>query len=112
MKANRSLLAFLLAGLTAGILFTCFNCLSSAVLGSEGIVVTTTQDPYVDEAVAAINGLHLPGVHAEKISHLNWSPENVAWTLLSFTLLFLIITGFVLFFYKLYCRWLCTTHCV
>jgi hypothetical protein len=103
---NRSLIAFLLAGLTAGVLFTSFNCLSAVIFGSEGIVVSAAKDSNVDQAVQAIDGLHLKGVHAEIISHLTWSFGDMAWTLVSFTIGVLIVTGFVLFFYKLYCRWL------
>jgi len=107
---NRSLIAFLLAGLTAGVLFTCFNCLSAVAVSSEGIVVTTTKDANIDQAVAAINGLNLKGVQVDKVSQLNWSFANLLWTVISFTLGFLIVTGFVLFFYKLYCRWFGTEH--
>ena len=103
---NRSLLAFLLAGLTAGVLFTCFNCLSAAAIGSDGIVVTTTKDANVDQAVQAMDDLNLKGVHVTKVSHFIWRFGNIAWTLVGFTLGFLIITGFMLFFYKLFCRWL------
>jgi hypothetical protein len=110
MKANRSLIAFLLAGLTAGILFTCFNLLSGVIFGSEGIMVFTTKDANVDQAVQAVEDLHLKGVHVEKISHLHWSFKNMVWTVISFSIGFMIITGFVLFFYKLYCRRLCAEH--
>ena len=107
---NRSLISFLLAGLTAGVLFTCFNLLSGVIFHSEGIMVITSKEVNVDQAVTAIDGLKLRGVHVEKISHLHWSFENAVVTLISFTIGFLIITGFVLFFYKLYCRWLCAEH--
>ncbi|HEV3270981.1 MAG TPA: hypothetical protein VGZ93_02260 [Candidatus Methylacidiphilales bacterium] len=103
---NRSLLAFLLAGLTAGVLFTCFNCLSAAAVGSDGVVVTTTKDANIDQAVKAIDALDLKGVHVMKGSRFIWSFGNIVWTVAGFTLGFLIITGFMLFFYKLYCRWL------
>jgi len=103
---NRSLLAFLLAGLTAGVLFTCFNCLSAVIFGSDGIVVTTTKEANIDQAVKAMEELNLKGVHVEKVSHFIWSFGNIVWTVVCFTLGFLIITGFMLFFYKLFCRWL------
>ena len=109
-RLNRSLISFLLAGLTAGVLFTCFNLLSGVIFGSEGILVITSKDANVDQAVQALGDLHLKGVRVEKISHLHWSLENAVLTLILFTLGFLIITGFVLFFYKLYCRWLCAEH--
>jgi hypothetical protein len=105
MKINRSLIAFLLAGLTAGVLLTCLNCLSAVSLGSEGIVVSTTKEANIDQAVKAMEELNLKGVHVMKISHFIWSLENIVWTALCFTLGFLMITGFVLFFYKLFCRW-------
>jgi hypothetical protein len=109
-RLNRSLISFLLAGLTVGVLFTCFNLLSGVIFGSEGILVITSKDANVDQAVQAVGDLHLKGVHVEKISHLHWSFENVIWTVISFSIGFLIITGFVLFFYKLYCRWFDATH--
>src|SRR5271156_5276047 len=101
-RLNRSLIAFLLAGLTAGVLFTCFNLLSGVILGSEGIMVITSKDANVDQAVQAVEDLHLKGVHVEKVSHLHWSLRNTIWTFILFTIGFLSITGFVLFFYKLY----------
>ena len=110
MKANRSLIAFLLAGLTAGILFTSFNCLSSVAIGRDSIVVATTKGTDVEQAVAAINGLDLPGVKAEKVSRVESSVRSIVLNLAFFTLGFLIITGFVLFFYKLYCRWFDAAH--
>jgi hypothetical protein len=103
---NRSLIAFLLAGLVVGVLFTCFNGLSAAAVGSDGIVVSITPDANIDQVVGAMDGLNLKGVHVTKVSHFVWSFENIAWTAACFTLGFLIITGFMLFFYKLFCRWL------
>ena len=103
---NRSLIAFLLAGLTAGILLTCLTCLSAAGVSSEGVVVSTTPEANIDQAVKAMDGLNLRGVHVTKVSHFIWSPENIVWTAMCFTLGFLVVTGFVLFFYKLFCRWL------
>src|SRR5271156_2518276 len=97
-RLNRSLISFLLAGLTAGVLFTCLNLLSGVIFGSEGIMVITSKDANVDQAVQAVTDLHLKGVHVEKISHLHWSFGNAVMTLIFFTLGFLIITGFVLFF--------------
>ncbi len=110
MKANRSLIAFLLAGLTAGVLFTCFNLLSGVIFGSEGIMVITSKEANVDQAVQAVGNLHLKGVHVEKISHLHWSFKNMVWTVIAFSIGFMVITGFVLFFYKLYCRWFDAAH--
>ena len=109
-RLNRSLVSFLLAGLTVGVLFTCFNLLSGVILGTEGIVVITSKDANVDQVAQAMGDLHLNGVRVEKISHLHWSLKNAIWTVISFTIGFLIITGFVLFFYKLYCRWFDATH--
>ena len=103
---NRSLIAFFLAGLAAGVLLTCLDCLSAASVSSEGIVVSTTKDANIDQAVKAMDGLNLKGVHVTKISHFIWSLENIVWTAMCFTVGFLIVTGFVLFFYKLFCRWL------
>jgi hypothetical protein len=104
-RMNRSLIAFLLAGLVVGVLFTILNCLSAASFGSDGIVVNTTKDANIDQAVQAIDGLNLNGVHVTKISHLTGDFRGVVWMLVSCTVGFLAITGLVLFFYKMFCRW-------
>lgn len=104
-RLNRSLIAFLLAGLTVSALFTGLNCLTTAGFGSDGIVVSTTKDANIDQAVTAMDGLNLKGIHVIKVSHLTGSLHGVMWMILSCTVGFLAITGLVLFFYKMFCRW-------
>jgi hypothetical protein len=104
-RMNRSLIAFLLAGLMVSVLFTGLNRLSTASFGSDGIVVSTTTNANIDQAVKVMNGLNLKGVRVVKVPHLGGSLSHVAWAILSFTIGFLAVTGLVLFFYKLFCRW-------
>ncbi|MCE0499491.1 MAG: hypothetical protein LV481_16240 [Methylacidiphilales bacterium] len=103
---NRSLLAFLLACLTVAILWGGYNELSQQDHLANRVVVYVPDvlDPVGDEKVKAIEALHLPGVKVMKAEVAPIDFKNFVWGALIGTLILSLLTGFVLFFYKLYCR--------
>ena len=93
--------AFLLACLTLGGIS---SLLTFSSYRSAQIIVAGKSDLDIDQAIKAINGLHLNGAVIAKA--VNEKATLWQWILSSFdfALLFVLLTGFILFLYKFYCR--------
>jgi hypothetical protein len=101
---NKNLLAFFLACLTAAVLFSCLVLIHPA-LNQRAVQVSIRSDEDTHDIVAAVNALHRPDVDIQTM--MSFRAESFSPTMIPFVTLALIIsTGLILFFYKLYCKWL------
>jgi len=107
---NKNLLAFFLACLTAAVLFSCL-LIFDAGLNKRPIQVEIRSDSDTHPIVAAIDALNRPDVDVQ--TSRSFLSEAFSPTMIPFiTLVLMIMTGVVLFFYKLYSRWLGATPTV
>jgi hypothetical protein len=103
---NKNLLALFLACLTAAVLFSCLVLIHPG-LNQRPVHVEIRSDGDTHDIVEAINALHRQDVdiHTAK----TFRSESFSPTMIPFaTLAFMVLTGVILFFYKVYCRWLGT----
>jgi hypothetical protein len=101
---NKNLLAFFLACLTAAILFSCLVLIHPG-LNQRPVQVEIRSDGDTHDIVEAINALHRPDIDLQ--TSKTFRTESFSPTMISFmTLAFMVCTGVILFFYKLYCHWL------
>ncbi len=101
---NKNLLAFILACLTASVLFSCL-LVFDAGLHQRPVQVEIRSDSDTQDIVNAVIALHRPDV--DITTSKSFMAEAFSLTLIPFiTLVLMILTGVILFFYKLYCRWL------
>lgn len=106
---RRASVAFLLACLTVAALWSGFYDLTQppSHLSNRIIIYTgDSSDPVGDQKVEAIKGLHLQNAQVMKVVVSPITFKNFVWGVLGITVLSALLTGFVVFFYKLYCRWL------
>ena len=104
---NKNLLAFFLSCLTVAVFFSCF-LVFDAGLNQRPVQVQIRADGDTHDIVAAVNALHRPDVDIK--TSKTYLAESFSSTMIPFmTLALMIATGMVLFFYKLYSRWLGVT---
>jgi hypothetical protein len=102
---NKTLLAFFLACLTvSGLLSSC--TLLHPTLHQRPIQVNISSDNDVHDVVTAVEALHRPDIDVHTMKASSISSGSFFWLLPFWALGFMLITGLVLFFYKIYCRWL------
>ena len=107
---NKNLLAFILSCLTAAVLYSCLVLLHPG-LNQSAVQVEIRSDGDVQDIVAAVNALHRPDTGVRLVKSFraeSFSPLTIGFM----TLVFMIFTGVILFFYKLYCRMLGATPTV
>jgi hypothetical protein len=107
---NKNLLAFFLACLTAAVLFSCLVLIHPG-LNQRAVQVEIRSDGDTHDIVEAVNALHRPDIDIK--TSKSYRGESFSPTMIPFaTLVFMIATGVILFFYKLYCRMLGATPTV
>ena len=103
---TKSLLAFFLACLTVTLLFSSITLLHPVNTFQRPVQVVIRSDGDVHDIVTAVASLHRQDVDIQTMKSFS-TPRPFSFYMLPFMALgFMIITGLVLFFYKLYCRWL------
>jgi hypothetical protein len=109
---KRSAIAFLLSCLTVAALCNgYYDLLQPAHLSNQVLVYgeDSVDDAVSDQKVKVIQELHLQNVHVLKVVVPTANMVHFFWGLLSMTVVCAVVTGLVIFFYKLYCRWMGTT---
>ena len=107
---NKNLLAFFLSCLTAAVLFSCLDLIHPG-LNQRAVQVEIRSDGDTHDIVEAVNALHRPDIDIK--TSKSFRGESFSPTMIPFmTLALMIATGVILFFYKLYCRWLGATPTV
>ncbi len=101
---NKNLLAFILSCLTAAVLFSCLVLIHPG-LNKSAVQVEIRSDGDTHDIVNAVNALHRPDVDVD--TEKTFRGESFGPAMIPFmTLVFMVFTGVILFFYKLYCRML------
>jgi len=86
------------------VLFSCLVLIHPA-LNQRPVQVEIRSDGDTHDIVEAVNALHRPDIDLK--TSKTFRAESFSPTMIPFmTLAFMILTGVILFFYKLYCRWL------
>ena|ERR1700733_13463710 len=107
---NKNLLAFFLSCLTTSVLFSCLLVFDAGLV-HRPVEVQIRSDGDTHAIVAALDALNRPDVDIQ--TSKSFLSEAFSPTMIPFiTLVLMILTGVVLFFYKLYCRWLGATPTV
>jgi hypothetical protein len=107
---NKNLLAFFLSCLTAAVLFSCLVLIHPG-LNESAVQVQIRSDGDAHDVVDAVNALHRRDIDIQ--TSRTFRGESFSPTMIPFmTLVLMISTGVILFFYKLYCRWLGATPTV
>ena len=99
---NKNLLAFFLSCLTSAVLFSCLVLIHPG-LNQRAVQVEIRSDGDTHDIAEAVKALHRPDVDIQ--TSKSYRGESFSPTMIPFmTLVFMIGTGVILFFYKLYCR--------
>ncbi len=107
---NKNLLAFILSCLTAAVLYSCLVLIHPG-LNQSAVQVEIRSDADTQDIVNAVNALYRPDTGIRLVKSFraeSFSPLTIAFM----TLVFMIFTGVILFFYKLYCGMLGATPTV
>jgi hypothetical protein len=104
----RPFLAFFLACLTVATFFACMEAFAPGSDPPIRMLIRTKGTVDIDHAVKAIDDLKLEGVRVYKVDVPEVTFWSFFWRALGMAVLIALLTAFVLFFYKLFCRWLVT----